>query len=68
MRHTLKTIVSFAYAGRQGVALLAVSASTGTTLAEHPLHSLLVFDGMIAAQGNLYLSLTDGSIMCLGNK
>lgn len=57
-----------AYAGRQGVALLAVSASTGTTLAEHPLPTLPVFDGMIAARGILYLSLTDGSIMCFGNR
>jgi len=53
-----------AYEGRQGIALLAVSASAGTTSAEYPLPELPVFDGMSAAHESLYLSLRDGSVTC----
>jgi hypothetical protein len=57
-----------AFEGRNGVAQLAISAATGEIDAEYSLPSLPVFDGMIAARRNLYLSLTDGSIVCFGNK
>ncbi len=53
-----------AYQGRQGIALLAVSASTGETINDTPLSSLPVFDGMSIANESLYLSLQDGSIVC----
>ena len=55
---------SDAYEGREGIALLAVSASTGTTAAEYALPELPVFDGMSAAYEGLYLSLRDGSVTC----
>ena len=57
-----------AYEGRQGIALLAVSASAGTTIAEYPISSLPVFDGMSAAYESLYLSLRDGSIACFAGQ
>ena len=56
------------YEGRSGVALTAVSASGGKTITERQLSASPVFDGMAAAGGRLYLSLTDGSIICLGGK
>jgi hypothetical protein len=33
-------------------------------LAEYPLDALPVFDGLIAADGNLYLSSQDGKLTC----
>ena len=38
--------------------------SHGSTLAEYPLDSLPVFDGLIAANGRLYLVTTDGKLRC----
>ena len=56
------------YEGRNSVVLAAVSASNGKTITESRLSASPVFDGMAAAGGKLYLSLTDGSIICLGGK
>jgi len=53
-----------AFDGRKGAVLCVHSAADGTTLAEHPLESPPVFDGLIAAGGRLYLSLTDGHLQC----
>jgi len=52
--------------GRKGGVLWAVSTADGEKLAEHPLPSTPVFDGMAAAQGRLYVSTTDGTVMCMG--
>jgi outer membrane protein assembly factor BamB len=52
--------------GRAGGVLWAVSALDGRTLAECRLDAPPVFDGLIAADGRLYLSLTDGRVVCLG--
>ena len=49
----------------QKASLTAVSASDGTELAKHELDSLPVFDGMAAAYGRLYISMKDGSLLCL---
>jgi hypothetical protein len=38
----------------------------GQTLAEHTLEAPPVFDGLIAAAGRLFMSTTDGRILCLG--
>ena len=57
-----------AFEGRQGIALVAVSTSTGKTIADFPIPSLPVFDGMSAANESLYLSLQDGSIACLAGQ
>jgi hypothetical protein len=49
----------------QGGRLLVVQADNGETLADHPLPSPPVFDGMAAAGGRLYLSAKDGQVICL---
>lgn len=49
-----------------GGLLRAVSTTDGQKLAEHTLDAPPVFDGMIAANGRLYLSTIDGRISCLG--
>lgn len=54
-----------AFEGRKGGVLWAVSTADGKKLAEHRLDSPPVFDGMAAAQGRLYISTTDGSVVCL---
>jgi outer membrane protein assembly factor BamB len=55
-----------AFLGRRGAVLWLVSAADGKTLAEHKLESSPVFDGMIAADGRLYMSTVDGKVACLG--
>ena len=54
-----------AWNGQQGGTLLAVAGADGKQLAEFPLQSPPVFDGMVAAAGRLYLATTDGSVLCL---
>lgn len=49
----------------QGGRLLAVSASDGTTLAEHRLEAGPVFDGMAATPNRLYVTLANGGVTCL---
>jgi outer membrane protein assembly factor BamB len=51
--------------GRKGALLWAVSTADGHKLAEYTLPSPPVFDGMAAAGGQLYLSTTDGTVVCL---
>ena len=50
----------------KGGMIHAVSAGNGKKLSELKLESIPVWDGMIAAQGRLYISSLDGSIVCLG--
>ena len=57
-----------AFENRKGGRLLAVSASDGKKLAELKLDSEPVLDGLIAAEGRLYLATKDGRIVCLGRK
>ncbi|MHC4404355.1 MAG: outer membrane protein assembly factor BamB family protein [Planctomycetota bacterium] len=54
-----------AFEARKGARLVAVSAKDGKKLSETPLESPPVFDGMIAANGSLFASLRDGSLICL---
>ncbi|MGQ9575565.1 MAG: outer membrane protein assembly factor BamB family protein [Thermoguttaceae bacterium] len=54
-----------AFEGRKGARLAAVSAKDGAVLAEMELDRPPVFDGLIAARGRLYVSLEDGSLLCL---
>jgi outer membrane protein assembly factor BamB len=49
----------------QGALLMAISASDGTELAQYQLDSSPVFDGMAAAYGRLYVSMENGSLLCL---
>ena len=51
--------------GRSGATLQAVEAGTGRIMGEYKLKSPPVFDGLIAAGGCLYLSTTDGRIVCM---
>ena len=54
--------------GDQGALLMAVSADGARRLAEYKLDGLPVFDGMVAAGGNLYISMTDGTLVCMTKK
>jgi len=54
--------------GRKGAKLQAYSAVDGKKLAEYPLKSPAVFDGLIAAGGRLYWSTTDGKVMCMAGQ
>jgi hypothetical protein len=55
-----------AFEGREGAVLRVYSASDGGTVAEHKLEAPPVFDGLIAANGQLYLSLENGTVVCMG--
>lgn len=57
---------SEAWLGRKGGVLLAVSPGDGKTLARHKLAAPPVFDGMAAANKKLFISLEDGTVVCLG--
>jgi hypothetical protein len=54
--------------GQRGAKIVAVSATDGSQLAEVPLRSPPVLDGMATAGGKLYLALADGNIVCFGGK
>ena len=53
-----------ALSGKSGGLMRVVSAADGSTLAEYKLDTLPAWDGMAAANGRLYLSTTDGSVIC----
>jgi outer membrane protein assembly factor BamB len=55
-----------AFEGRAGGVLWTISAKDGKKIAECKLASPPVFDGMIAANGKLYLATRDGKIACMG--
>jgi hypothetical protein len=57
-----------AFEGRKGAVLRAYSATDGTMLAEYKLEAPPVFDGLIAANEQLYLSLENGTILCIGSR
>lgn len=50
--------------GENGSLLWSVSVTDGKILSKQKLDSLPVFDGMAAAGGRLYLSSTDGNLIC----
>lgn len=52
----------------QEAVLIAYSASDGKELARYRLESAPVFDGMAAAYGRLFISMTDGSLLCMGQQ
>ncbi|MFC1635302.1 PQQ-binding-like beta-propeller repeat protein [Planctomycetota bacterium] len=54
--------------GRKGALLWGVSAENGKRLVEYKLDATPVFDGMAAAGGRLYISMTNGSVLCLAGK
>jgi hypothetical protein len=48
--------------------LIAISASDGAELARYKLDSSPVFDGMAAANSQLYLSLVNGQVLCMAGR
>jgi outer membrane protein assembly factor BamB len=52
--------------GRMGAELWAVSKQTGETISEIHLDAPPIFDGMSAAAGGLFVSTTDGKVICYG--
>jgi hypothetical protein len=55
-----------AYNGQLGGSLLAVSATEGKQLAEYKLSAAPVWDSIAVANQQLYISLADGTVQCLG--
>ncbi len=55
-----------AFEGRLGGKLWVISASDGEKLAEYKMDSPPVLDGMMAAQGRLYIASKDGQLLCMG--
>jgi outer membrane protein assembly factor BamB len=54
-----------AAAGELGAKLLIISTADGSVLSEIALDAPAVFDGVSAANGKLFLSDTDGNVICL---
>ena len=54
--------------GEKGGLLYAVSTADGKELARYKLDSTPVLDGMAAAYGRLYVSMKDGSLLCLAEE
>jgi outer membrane protein assembly factor BamB len=51
--------------GKGGSLLWAVSSDDGRKLSEHKLDGLPAWDGLIAARGRLYMTMQDGTVMCM---
>jgi len=52
------------YEGRKGGLIYVASAKDGAKVAERRLDAAVVWDGLAAANGKLFVSTTDGSIRC----
>jgi hypothetical protein len=59
---------SASYKGQKGASLMAVSAADGRILAKYDLDNPPVFDGLIAANSRLYMTTTNGQIICMVGK
>jgi len=57
-----------AWKGHRGGSLWAVSVADGSRLASIDLEAPPVFDGMIAAENKLFLSLMNGQVLCYGGQ
>jgi hypothetical protein len=55
-----------AYEGRMGGTLWVASAANGEKLAEYTLDAPPAWDGLAVANGQLFLSLADGRLRCMG--
>jgi len=60
----LRSIPTFE--GKRGAMLMAASAADGKILSQYKLDALPVYDGLVAAQGRLFVSLKNGTLLCLG--
>ena len=56
------------YQGEIGAKVVAVAVEDGAIKGELDLPAVPVLDGMASAGGRLYLSLKDGTVICLGNE
>lgn len=54
--------------GRKGAVLMAFNPDDGDVLFQCKLEAPPVFDGLAAAHGRLFLSTTDGSVICMGSQ
>jgi len=54
-----------AFSGKKGATLCVASADTGETIADYKLEAPPVFDGLAAAEKRLYLTLTNGNVVCM---
>jgi hypothetical protein len=57
-----------AWQGKLGALLWIVSADTGLKVSECKIPAIPVWDGMIAANERLYVSLKDGTVLCMGGR
>ena len=55
-----------AYSGKAGGSLLALSAADGKELARYELDSAPAWDSIAVARGQLYITLIDGTLQCMG--
>jgi outer membrane protein assembly factor BamB len=53
-----------AFNDERGAILQAVSATDGSVIGQYDLESIPVWDGMIAANGNLYIAMNNGKVKC----
>ena len=54
--------------GKRGGMLLSVSAESGQQLAKYDLEAPPAWDGLAVARGRLFVSLGDGSVLCMGGR
>ena len=54
-----------AWTGKHGGMLMVISKEDGSQVASKQIDSIPAFDGMIAAEGNLFISLSNGKLTCL---
>jgi len=59
---------SSALKGKEGGMLLALSKKDGDIIESYKIDAPTVFDGLIAANGALYMSLKDGTVQCWKSK
>ena len=64
--NTAETLAAFR--GERGVQLMILSRKDGRDLFKMDMDCMPVFDGMSAAGGRLYISLKDGSVLCLNGE
>jgi hypothetical protein len=56
------------FEGRMGGLIRVYDGETGQHVCQYKLTTPPVFDGMIAANGNLLIATTDGRVVCMGEK
>ena len=54
--------------GEQGGKMLAINTNDGSIVAEYQLESLPIWDGLICANGRLYLTTESGDVLCMEAK